>query len=68
MTGISTWRRVRTPLLGLTALGMLLWMAVDQFDVPLYELGEMALGALLFVGVIVFAALLGALLLRFLRR
>ncbi len=59
---------MRTPLLGLVALGMLLWMAIDQFDVPLYEIREMAIGAVLFVLLITVAALVMALVIGWLRR
>ncbi len=68
MTPMSRWRKIRTPILGLTALAMLLWMAIDQFDVPAEEMLEMMIGAFIFVALITVAALVMALLLRWLRR
>ena len=46
----------RTIILGVLALGALVWMAVDQFEVPLGEIGELALGTVLAVMLVIGAA------------
>ncbi len=52
----------RTVILGILALGTLIWVAVDQFDVPIEEVRQLALGTVLVVLlVIVLAALCAAL-------
>lgn len=55
-------RFYRTILLGCAAMAALVWMAVDQFDITRQEIGELFLGSLL-VLVMVIAAAAGAALL-----
>ena len=55
-------RYYRTVLLGILALGTLVWVAVDQFGVPPRELGELFLATLLVVSLVIGAAALVALL------
>lgn len=52
----------RTIILGILAMGALVWVAVDQFDVPIEEMRELALGTAVAVFLViglaaVFAAL-----------
>ncbi len=63
-----TRRYYRTVLLGVLALGALVWMAVDQFGVPPAELWELLLATLLVVTLIIGAAAVVALLWVGLRR
>lgn len=51
-------RFYRTLLLGLLALGVLIWAAVDQFGIPWRDMSELLLGTLWIAGgAIVLAAL-----------
>ena len=49
-------RFYRTLLLGMAALGALVWMAMDQFGISCGEIGELFLGAVLAVGLVIGAA------------
>jgi membrane protein implicated in regulation of membrane protease activity len=52
-------RLFRSSVLGLAALGVLVWAAVDQFDIPVEKMAELFLGTLWVAGgIIIFAALL----------
>ena len=52
-------RLFRSSVLGLAALGGLVWAAVDQFDIPVEKMAELFLGTLWVAGgIIIFAALL----------
>ena len=64
-------RYYRTILLGILALGTLVWVAVDQFGVPPAELADLFYATLLVVSLVIGAAALVAVLwvgLRHLRR
>ncbi len=47
----------RTPVLALLATGTLVWSAITQFDIPVEEMGSMLLMSVLFLGVLIAAAL-----------
>ncbi len=49
-------RYVLRILLGATALGALIWMAADQFEIPREEIQELFVGTLLAVGLIMVAS------------
>jgi hypothetical protein len=51
-------RYLRTIILGVAALAVLLWAAVEQFGVPWQELQQLLLATLLVVGGIIGAAAL----------
>jgi hypothetical protein len=52
----------RTLILGILALGTLVWVAVDQFDVPREEIRQLALGTVLAVLLVIgLAAIVAAL-------
>jgi drug/metabolite transporter (DMT)-like permease len=51
----------RTIILGILALGGLVWVAVDQFDVPREELQELMLGTVIAVILVIGAAAVFAL-------
>ncbi len=68
MAGRGGRRYTRTIILGVLALGSLVWMAVDQFGVPAREMGELALGTVLAVLVVIGGAALFAALWISLRR
>lgn len=54
----ATRRFYRSLVLSLTALGVLIWVALDQFDVPRQEAARLLLGTLsVAASVIVLAAL-----------
>ena len=61
-------RYSRTILLGVLALGTLVWVAVDQFGVPPRELADLFLATLLVVSLVIGAAALVVLLWVGLRR
>lgn len=61
-------RYYRTTLLGVVALGALIWVAVQQFQIAPRDVAELALGALLMVVLVIFAAALVALLWVWLRK
>ena len=61
-------RYYRTILLGVLALGTLVWVAVDQFGVPPRELADLFLATLLVVSLLIGAAALVVLLWVGLRR
>ncbi|MEM9256146.1 MAG: hypothetical protein AAGA91_11910 [Pseudomonadota bacterium] len=61
-------RYYRTVFLGVAALGVLVWAAVEQFGITWQEVGSLFLGAVLVVMVVVAAAALGALVWVSLRR
>ena len=61
-------RYYRTILLGVLALGTLVWVAVDQFGVPPRELADLFLATLLVVSLVIGAAALVVLLWVGLRR
>jgi phosphoglycerol transferase MdoB-like AlkP superfamily enzyme len=60
--GKSGRRYYRTTLLGVVALGALIWVAVEQFQIAPREVAELALGALLMVVLVISAAATVALL------
>jgi K+-sensing histidine kinase KdpD len=49
-------RFYRTLLLGIAALAALVWMAMDQFGISRGEIGQLFLGAVLAVGLVIGAA------------
>ncbi|MAL95864.1 MAG: hypothetical protein CME40_12370 [Haliea sp.] len=51
---------LRTAVLGTVAMGVLVWAAVDRFEVPAERVWEMFQVALLLVGLLVLAAALPA--------
>lgn len=53
-------RYYRTLLLGVAALGVLVWAAVERFGVSRQEMGELLIGALLLTGGVIGVAALGA--------
>jgi hypothetical protein len=61
-------RYIRTLVLGIIALGTLVWVAVDQFGVPPAELADLFLATLLVVSLVIGAAGVVALLWVGLRR
>jgi hypothetical protein len=61
-------RYYRTILLGILALGTLVWVAVDQFGVPPGDMADLFLATLLVVSLVIGAAALVALLWVGLRR
>jgi hypothetical protein len=61
-------RFYRTLFLGIAAMGSLVWMAMDQFGISRGEMGEMFLGAVLAVGLVIGAAGVAVLLWVGLRR
>jgi TRAP-type C4-dicarboxylate transport system permease small subunit len=55
-------RYYRTVLLGLAAMGVLIWAAIDQFELSAQEMTELFLGTLWVMGgTIVFAAVFATL-------
>lgn len=58
----ATRRYYRTILLGLAAMAVLVWSAIDQFGIPWEDMLELFLGALVVVGVAIVIAALIALL------
>ncbi|MDO8863901.1 hypothetical protein Q6D67_19620 [Haliea sp. E1-2-M8] len=61
-------RHVRTLILGVLAMGVLVWGAVDTFEVPLERLWELFLQTLAVVAVLILAAAGAAVLWILLRR
>jgi hypothetical protein len=61
-------RYIRTIVLGVCALAALVWSAVDLFDVPVEDMGQLFLGTVIAVGVVIVAAALTVALLAGLRR
>lgn len=49
-------RYYRTMLLGLTAMAVLIWAAVDQFGISTEDMTSLFLGAVLVTGVVVMCA------------
>jgi hypothetical protein len=49
-------RFYRTLLLGIAAMAALVWVAMDQFGISRGEIGELLLGAVLAVGMVIGAA------------
>ena len=49
-------RYYRTTVLGVVALGALIWVAVEQFQIAPREVAELALGSLLLVILVISAA------------
>jgi hypothetical protein len=49
-------RYIRTILLGTAALGALVWVAVDQFDIPLEEMLDLLILTVSVVGIVIVAA------------
>lgn len=49
-------RYLRTILLGVAALGLLLWTAVAQFNVPLADIRELLIGTLVALALVIGAA------------
>lgn len=58
----------RTIILGILALGVMVWSAVEQFDVPLEEIRQLLLGTVIAVVLVIFAAAVFALVWVGLRR
>ena len=50
-------RYVRTIILGVLAMAALVWAAVEQFGIPLREIGELFLATVIGVGLVIGAAL-----------
>jgi drug/metabolite transporter (DMT)-like permease len=48
----------RTIILGILALGVMVWSAVEQFDVPLDEIRQLLLGTVIAVVLVILAAAL----------
>ncbi len=46
----------RTIILGVLALGVMVWSAVEQFDVPLEEIRQLLLGTVIAVVLVILAA------------
>ena len=61
-------RYVRTIILGVLAMAALVWAAVEQFGIPLREIGELFLATVIGVGLVIGAAALVAALWLGLRR
>ncbi len=61
-------RYLRTIILGILAMAALVWAAVEQFGIPLEEIGELFLATVIAVGVVIGAAAVVALLWLGLRR
>ncbi len=61
-------RYARTVILGVLALGVLVWSAVQQFGVPLQEVRELFLGTVLGVAAVILLAAAAVLALIGLRR
>lgn len=61
-------RFLRTLLLGVAAMGVLVWVVVDQFDIDPREMLELFLGVLLASGMLMLAAAVTALLWTFLSK
>ncbi len=61
-------RFLRTLLLGVAAMGVLVWVVVDQFDIDPREMLELFLGVLLASGLLMVAAAATALLWTLVRR
>lgn len=55
-------RYLRTILLGLTAMAVLLWAAVDQFDIPREQMLELFIATLLATGLVIAVAAVVAVL------
>ncbi len=55
----SSRRYYRTLLLGVAALGAMVWFAVDQFDIPWASMRELFLATLLVVCAVIGVAALG---------
>ncbi|TGD75232.1 hypothetical protein E4634_04330 [Mangrovimicrobium sediminis] len=55
----SSRRYYRTVLLGVAALGAMVWFAVDQFDIPWQDMRDLLLATLLVIGVVIAVAALG---------
>jgi len=64
----SRRRFYRTTVLGVLAMAALVWAAVDQFGITRQEIGELFLGVVLVVGLVIAAAALMVLLWVGLRR
>jgi hypothetical protein len=58
----------RTIILGLVALAVLVWTAVDQFDIPMEDVRELLLGTVLAVVLVIGLAALVVLIWMGLRR
>ena len=52
----SARRYWRTIILGILALGVLVWAAVEQFDVPIAEVRSLLLGTVIAVLLVIVAA------------
>jgi len=53
-------RYYRTLFLGVAALAALVWVAVDQFEIPWEDMRELMLFTLLVMGLVICVAALGA--------
>ncbi len=58
----------RTIILGVMAMGALVWMAIDQFGLSVREMSGLLLDTVLAVGIVIGAAAIGALCLVGLRK
>ncbi len=61
-------RYYRTIILGVMAMGALVWMAIDQFGLSVREMSGLLLDTVLAVGIVIGAAAIGALCLVGLRK
>ncbi|MEP1471557.1 MAG: hypothetical protein ABJK20_08635 [Halieaceae bacterium] len=52
-------RYLRTTLLGVAAMGTLIWAAIDQFGIPVADMVDLLLTTLLAVGVVIGVAGIG---------
>ncbi len=61
-------RYYRTIILGVMAMGALVWMAIDQFGLSVQEMSGLLLDTVLAVGIVIGAGAIGALCLVGLRK
>ena len=52
-------RYLRTTLLGVAAMGTLIWAAIDQFGIPVEEMVDLLLTSLLLVAAVILVAAVG---------
>ncbi len=64
----SRRRYLRTTLLGIAAMGTLIWAAIDQFGIPVKEMVDLLLITVLLVSSVIIVAAIGVALWLGLRR
>ena len=52
-------RYLRTTLLGIAAMGTLIWAAIDQFGIPVADMVDLLMTTLLAVGIVIGIAAIG---------